>query len=90
LPGAARPFVSMPPQVRALRPPDTRRRNASHTTRHHPKAHRDPFFAAAAAPEKSQPPSRLLAPRDSAYPAKQKNRSRKTARSGKDSVRYPG
>src|SRR5262249_28724787 len=44
-----------PPQAPAARPPDTRRRIASFA-RHHPKAHRDRFFAAPAAQNDSSTP----------------------------------
>jgi hypothetical protein len=43
-----RPPVASPPQTPAARPPDTHRRIAL-STRRHPKAHRDRFFAASAA-----------------------------------------
>src|SRR5215467_5809769 len=49
------PVASPPPQAPAARPPDTRRRIASFA-RHHPKAHRDRFFAAPAAQNDSSTP----------------------------------
>src|SRR5262249_3982386 len=49
------PVASPPPQAPAARPPDTPRRIAAFA-RHHPKAHRDRFFAAPAAQNDSSTP----------------------------------
>src|SRR5215467_13250334 len=53
--GDRSPVASPRPQAPAARPPDTRRRIASFA-RHHPKAHRDRFFAAPAAQNDSSTP----------------------------------
>src|ERR1700688_2600088 len=71
--GAALPSVSPPQRTLAARPPDTRRRNAQQT-RHHPKAHRDPIFAASRSPQPRKVPAPLASPDATSW------RDRRTAR----------